>query len=296
MERRIEYPLPVGAEGTVSEFLRHRQGLSARQFRWLRDGGGLLLDDVRARADDRLEGHDHITIVWDNQEPFSVEPNELSFGVIYEDPDLLIVDKPAGMPVHPSQGHQQDTLAGAVTGHWLRNGERHRFRPIGRLDRETSGLMAIAKNAWSAWMLEKQQQTHGISRLYSAVTTGRFTHMKGTVGTPIGRMPGSIILRRTDAAGQTAVTDYTVAWEEGVYTGLYIHLTTGRTHQIRVHMASIGHPLQGDGLYGQKKEPDQPLALCSCKLCLMHPVLHVPMSWSRPPVWETYNLAVTKIS
>lgn len=291
MKRKIQYPIAESAHGSVMDFLKKEHGVSTRQVRGFRDAGNLLLDGKPVGMRDQIQGYQLLEIQWETEEPLSVEANDLPVEILYEDADILIVNKPSGMPTHPSLGHENDTLAGAVTGHWLRNNESHRFRPIGRLDRETCGLMVIAKSAWVALMLEEQQKNHRMYRSYTAIVQGHPERMTDCIQTPIGRVPGSIILRHTTPDGQIAVTDYKVECIMEKYTGVSLRLTTGRTHQIRVHMASIGHPLVNDGLYNTKEEPKGHLALCSTTLYLMHPVLRVPMQWKIEPIWKNFPIA-----
>lgn len=289
MKRSMRYNIQQGGSGSVGDFLKKEHGVSTRQIRAFRDAGNLLMDQRPVGMRDSIRGHEVLEIFWESEEACSVPPNDLPIEVVYEDADILIVNKPSGMPTHPSQDHEMDTLAGAVTAHWIRQGESHCFRPVGRLDRETSGLMLIGKSAWVTLMLEHQKQVRQLSRCYTAVVEGALRQMRGTVMAPIGRVPGSIILRQVVPDGQLAVTDYEVGHIMKNATGVYLRLTTGRTHQIRVHMASIGHSLINDGLYGcryDRNMADGHLALQSTGLYLVHPVTKQPMHWSLDPIWK----------
>lgn len=180
----------------------------------------------------------------------------LPLPIVYEDADLLVLNKPAGLPIHPSQNHYEDSLANAVMGYYHQQGEPFVFRCINRLDRNTSGLTLIAKNMLSAAILSQDVTTRDIHRTYLALVeadteAGQSLQEHGTVDAPIARVDGSTILREVNwQDGDRAVTHYWKLQEEGGIALLKLQLETGRTHQIRVHMRCIGHPLLGDDLYG----------------------------------------------
>ncbi len=199
-------------------------------------------------------------------------PSELAFEIIYEDKDLLAVNKSAGMPIHPSIEHHGDTLADAVYFYAQSRQEWYPYRCINRLDRDTSGLTIIAKNAYSSCILYNQMHDRKIHRIYYAIAEG-LTDACGTIDAPISRRDDSVIERVVDfSKGERAVTHYErLAYKNGL-SFLKIRLETGRTHQIRVHMRHIGHPLIGDFLYNPKDSHMKRQALHAGNLEFIHPV------------------------
>ncbi len=208
-------------------------------------------------------------------------PAKLEFSIVYEDKDLLVADKPAGMPVHPSIGHDKNTLANAVCYHAQQRHESYPFRCINRLDRDTSGMAIIAKNAYSSCILYEQMRERSIQRTYYAIAEG-MVPWEGTINAPIARKEHTILERAVDPAGEPAVTHFqTLARNNGLsYVKLW--LDTGRTHQIRVHMRHIGHPLIGDFLYNPNDSRMERQALHAGNLRFTHPVSGQPMQLAAP--------------
>lgn len=208
-------------------------------------------------------------------------PAELSVDIVYEDEDLLVVNKPAGMPIHPSMGHRQNTLANAVQHHAVQRQEYYPYRCVNRLDRDTSGLTIIAKNAYSSCILYEQMRKRAIHRIYYAIVQGN-TPASGTIHAPIARQKDSILARTVRADGEEAITHFqTLAGNEGL-SFLKLWLDTGRTHQIRVHMSYIGHPLIGDFLYNPKDSRMKRQALHAGNLDFTHPVTGRLLRFSAP--------------
>lgn len=186
------------------------------------------------REDCRRRSSDHIV------------PRPLPFPVVYEDEDLLVVNKPADMPIHPSQGNYENTLANAAAWYFKEKGESFVYRCINRLDRDTTGLLILARHAYSAALLSRMVSARQIKREYLAVVRGT-PDVSGIIDAPIGRKEGSTIERRVDFEhGEPARTHYELLYSEGGYSLVRLRLDTGRTHQIRVHMKYLGHPLPGD--------------------------------------------------
>lgn len=211
----------------------------------------------------------------------SIVPVWLPVSVLYEDEDLLVIDKPAGMPVHPSIGHETDTLANAVFYHAMQRHESYPYRCINRLDRDTSGLTIIAKNAYSSCILYEQMRERRIRRTYYAIADG-MTPDHGTIDAPIARQSNTILARTVDADGEPAVTHFqTLARKDGL-SFLKLWLDTGRTHQIRVHLCHIGHPLIGDFLYHKNDFRMNRQALHAGNLSFTHPVTEQQLQFSAP--------------
>ena len=230
------------------------------------------------KKNDRLSPGEELELTLPDPEPLDVVPQNIPLDVVYEDEDVIVVNKPVGMVVHPAPGHPDGTLVNALLYHCgdSLSGVNGVLRPgiVHRIDRDTSGLIIAAKNDRAHLTLAQQLQDHSLARTYAAVTVGGLKEDEGTIDAPIGRHPVDRKRMAVDwKNGKRAVTHYTVLGRYPGYTYVECRLETGRTHQIRVHMASIGHPLLGDVVYGSKK-PWPGLAgqcLHARKLRFVHP-------------------------
>ena len=233
---------------------------------------------VPLKKNDRLSSGEELELTLPDPEPLDVVPQNIPLDVVYEDEDVIVVNKPVGLVVHPAPGHPDGTLVNALLYHCgdSLSGVNGVLRPgiVHRIDRDTSGLIIAAKNDRAHLALAQQLQDHSLARTYEAVTVGGLKEDEGTVDAPIGRHPVDRKKMAIDRKnGKRAVTHYTVLGRYPGYTHVQCRLETGRTHQIRVHMASIGHPLLGDVVYGSKK-PWPGLAgqcLHARKLRFVHP-------------------------
>jgi len=211
-----------------------------------------------------------------------IPPVYAPFDIVYEDEDILVVDKPANMPVHPSLNHYENTLATAVCYYFTKQDIPYTFRCVNRLDKNTTGLTILAKHMLSSAILSQEVAVKNIKREYLAIVTGE-TEEIGTIDAPIGRKDTSTIERQIDYEhGERAITRYHKIDTKNGYTLLSLVLETGRTHQIRVHMSSIGHPLIGDFLYHPTSNELPRQALHSHKLEFIHPITGQPMSFVAP--------------
>lgn len=280
---------------TVGSYLR-KSGYSRHLLTHLKQTPeGILINGIPVFTNRKLSPGDHLRVFLQEEETARVRPQPdqqpLPFPIIYQDEDLILVDKPAGMAVHPSLGHHGTTLADAAAQYFSHIQQPFVFRCINRLDRDTTGLLILACNALSASLLSAQMKLRQIHRTYLAVAEG-IAPEYGILDAPIGRVPGSLVERRIDPVnGQQAVTCY-----RRLATGTYrlpsgdlqdcslmqIHLKTGRTHQIRVHMASMGHPLAGDTLYNPGTRLLKRQGLHSCLLEFLHPITGSPMRFFSP--------------
>ena len=256
---------------TVEELTR-----SAAQ-RLLEDGA-VTLNGRPLKKNYKTTPGDVLEVMLPDPEPVDVVPQNIPLDVVYEDSDVIVINKPVGMVVHPAPGHPDGTLVNALLYHCgdSLSGINGELRPgiVHRIDRDTSGLIIAAKNDKSHLALAEQLQDHSLARVYEAIAVGGFREDSGTVNTPIGRHPVDRKRMAIDPRnGRHAVTHWSVLERFSGYTHIQCRLETGRTHQIRVHMASISHPLLGDVVYGNKK-PYAGLAgqcLHARKLKFIHP-------------------------
>lgn len=268
MSDRIEYTVGPEDEGmTLGQLARRRLGLSAsllRQIKWLPDG--ILLDGERVFVSIRPKKGQVMSLSQGREESSKgIIPRRGKLDIPYEDGLMLIIDKPGGVAVHPSPGHPDGTVANFVVGMFEERGQNMVFRAINRLDRGTSGLMCVAKSKHAAGVLENALHEGHITRRYLAVCQGAPCPPKGVIDLPIGLEEGRGIKRRVDfEGGQRAVTHYETLETHGGRSLIALQLETGRTHQIRVHMAHMGCPLVGDFMYGEEIEGFDRVALHSC--------------------------------
>lgn len=266
---------PELAGTEVNTLLRRTLGLSGtvlRRIKWLEDG--ITLDGARVNVRVRAkEGQTLAVRLTDPELTSGVAPIPGPLDIVYEDWDLIVLNKAPGVLVHPGHGHFHDTLGNFLMYHYKMTGDESDFHPVHRLDKGTSGLLAVAKHPFAQEKLKGQLHTGGFRRTYLAVCDGAPPAPSGTVDAPIGPVDGSLMARRVRPDGKPARTHYRVLRSCGPRSLLELELETGRTHQIRVHMAHLGCPLTGDFLYGMEDASliSRP-ALHSAKLELAHPV------------------------
>lgn len=224
----------------------------------LLEGGNIFCNGSNTEKNYRLRANDLVEVTIPKPVPLQLEPQSIPLEICYEDADLLVVNKPKGMVVHPAPGNPSGTLVNALLAHCgsSLSGINGIIRPgiVHRIDKDTSGLLIVAKNDFAHQKLAAQIKEHSFTREYEAVVHGGFTEDKGTVDAPIGRHPvDRKKMAVTQKGSRRAVTHYRVIERYREFTHLRLRLETGRTHQIRVHMAYIGHPVVGDPVYGPKK-------------------------------------------
>ena len=226
---------------------------------------------------------DTLTItISENESSENIVPTALPLDIVFEDEDLLIINKSADTPIHPSQGNYDNTLANAVAYYYAQKNEPFTYRCINRLDRDTTGLLILAKHMYSASLLSNMVQNREIHREYLAIATGCVSK-EGVIEAPIGRVDGSTIERHVDYEnGDYACTHYKCLSFQNGYSLVSLKLATGRTHQIRVHMKHIGHPLPGDFLYNPDYAVINRQALHSYRLEFIHPITNKKMEFTAP--------------
>lgn len=281
--REVYYTvMPEEDKRTVERVLR-RRGLSHALLVQLKARpDGLTLRGAQVYTNHVLRVGDILRVrVYETTPNETITPVSLPISVIYEDEDILIIDKPAGMAVHPSQGNRDNSLANALAARYVAQGQPFVFRAIGRLDKNTSGLVLLAKNALSACLLSPTAAQRTVQREYLALCAG-YLPPQGIIDAPIGRADGSTIAREVRADGDRAVTHFErISYKKGVSLAR-IWLDTGRTHQIRVHMAYLGHALLGDFLYNPTDHRTPRHALHAARLTLVQPVTKQPLSFCSP--------------
>lgn len=265
--RELEYTVEEYFEGKkLISFLRGHIKISVRLLRSLkRIDGGIKVNGSHARTVDIIHAGDRVTLTIHEDESSSI-PIDYPLTVVYEDEDVLVIDKPAMLPMHESHNHQGDTLANAVSGYLGKKGKSLSFRAVGRLDKGTSGLVICALNSHAAARL-----SGNFEKTYYAISTGHYDGV-GTIDKPIYRPDPIKTYRTADDRGDRAVTHYKVLESGKNYSLLEINLETGRTHQIRVHFAYLGTPLYGDRMYGEEHPLIERQALHCGRLSFTHPV------------------------
>ena len=257
---------------------RCAENLSRSAAQKLIEEGAVTRNGKKGKKNDKLNVGDAIEYEIPEAKPVDIQPTEMKLDIVYEDEDLLVINKPKGLVVHPAAGHQDDTLVNGLLyalGDDL-SGINGELRPgiVHRIDKDTSGLLAVAKNDLAHAMLASQLKDHTMARTYEAIVCGSFREDSGTVDAPIGRHPSD---RKkmcvTERNSKHAVTHWEVVARYRGYTHIRCKLETGRTHQIRVHMAHIGHPILGDLVYGRKKPElgQDSQCLHAGALCFQHP-------------------------
>lgn len=288
MNRVLTYEITAEQAGTkIGDFLR-RAGYSRHVIIHLKKTeNGILLNGEWAYVGQFLKEGDHLEIrIIESEASEQIVPAELPLDIIYEDEDLLIINKPADMPIHPSINNYDNTLANALMWYYQQKGETFVYRCINRLDRDTTGLLIVAKNMLSGGILSDMSKKREIHREYLAIAEGEVPQ-EGVIDAPIARKEESVIERCVDfEKGDRAVTHYWRLDYRNGYSLVRLKLETGRTHQIRVHMKYIGYPLTGDYLYNPDYRILDHQALHSWKLAFRHPVTGAQMQFKADPLWK----------
>ena len=285
MDKILTYTITSQEAGMqVLEFLRSK-GFSRHILTSMKpDKEALLVNGVRAGGRSILKEGDFFRVrVMETATTEGIVPASLPLNILYEDEDILVLNKPSDMPVHPSIGNYTNTLANAAAFYFQERGEFCPFRCINRLDRDTSGLTIVSKHLVSGSILSDMTKYREVHREYLAIARGSVTPSEGTIQAPLGRKEGTIIERTVDwEHGEDAVTHYKVVKEANGHSLVSLRLETGRTHQIRIHMKYLGYPLIGDYLYNPDMEYMTRQALHSHHMEFTHPITGEHMSFTAP--------------
>jgi 23S rRNA pseudouridine1911/1915/1917 synthase len=275
----LEYVVPPEEEGFVLRTILQKRMMISRKLlsRLKMTEQGITVNGERKYIDIKVKAGDLVAVRMVQEESDDIMPQDLPLHILHEDEELLVLNKEAGMIVHPTHGHYLNTIANGVVYYWQQRGVQYRFRPIHRLDQETSGTLAIAKNPYVHQQISEQMIAHEVKKEYVALVHGVVSSDAGTIHEPIDRDPESPHIRIVTPSGYDAVTHYRIEQRFAKATLVRLWLETGRTHQIRVHMKHLGHPLLGDKMYVRenadlsKPEPIDRQALHAATLGFTHP-------------------------
>lgn len=284
MQRIFTYTIHKNFAGKpVIAVLRNHFQMSSSIIKTLKNTeNGIMVNGSSRRVDFILTPGDQLRLTLADGKSENIVPAKVDFEIVFEDEDLVIINKPSGVATHPSQGHYDNTLANGLMYYFAQKNEPYTFRAVNRLDKDTSGLLCTTKNSYAHSRLCAELHKR-FERRYLAIVEGSLTK-PGTIDSPIARCADSMLERCVSPEGQPAVTHYRPLKTYRDFTLTELRLETGRTHQIRVHMASIGHPLLGDWLYGKEDKTLFPrTALHSSYIRFPHPVTGKPMEFTAPP-------------
>ncbi len=292
------FTIPTENQGTrLDVLLADTLPLTRSAAQSLMENGAVLVNQTTVAKNYRIRGGEVVEVRIPDAAPCEAVAQDIPLDIVYEDDYLLVVNKPKGMVVHPAAGHADGTLVNALLAHCGNSlsGINGIMRPgiVHRIDKDTSGLLIVAKNDAAHQGLAEQIKVHSFTRMYEAVVVGHLKESEGTVDAPIGRHPvDRKKMAITPKNSKSAVTHYRVLAEYPGYSHVQLKLETGRTHQIRVHMASLGHPVAGDTVYGSKKPPNGLDGQClhAKEIGFVHPVLDKELYFTSelPPYFTAF--------
>lgn len=273
MDNSLIYVVSIKESGLkLQNYLNDVKKLSQRFIRTSVREGRVTINNKSARLNTKLKSEDVIKIRLDKEEEQNITPENIDLDIVYEDFDIVVVNKPPRMVVHPTKSHMSGTLANGLLYHFKENNEKCIVRLVNRLDMDTSGLVLVAKNQFAHMALARDMKEDTFKKEYIAVVHGNIDKMSGTINLPICRAEGETLKRVVGPSGQESITHYEVIERYQNADVVKLTLETGRTHQIRVHLSHIGHPIFGDVLYGkQELEYINRQALHACRLTFPHP-------------------------
>jgi len=267
----------------VKEVLKAYFNISERLLLRLKNTQNILLNSTPTYVSAKVHAGDTIQVLIDFIEDNSnIVPCKMDLDIIYEDECYIVLNKPPHIAIHPSILHYDNSLSNGVRYYFDSINLHKKIRPVNRLDKDTSGLVVFAKNEYIQECLVSQMKTKEMKKTYIAICAGTFNEKSGTINKPIARKPGSIIERCIDSSGDTAITHYKVLNECNNISVVECILETGRTHQIRVHLSSIDHPILGDTLYGNESPLANRQLLHAYKLEFIHPITRKKVCYTAP--------------
>ncbi|MBU5483549.1 RluA family pseudouridine synthase [Clostridium sp. MSJ-11] len=274
MSSKLNFLFEKDEEMPLKEYLKFHLKLSSRLIR-----GAIREDRIRVNGEIvklsyKLKNGDSIDISIQKDEEQNIEPEKIDLDIVYEDEDIIVINKTYGMVVHPTKSYPNGTLANGLLYYFKSSGQNCIVRLVSRLDMDTSGLILVAKNQFAHMALARDMGEDSFKKWYLAVAHNKFTEKEGTINLPIYRTGGESIKRIVDHRGQESITHYKVIEEYTAGSLVQVLLETGRTHQIRVHLSRLGNPLYGDSLYGEEYDDDLLInrqALHAYKLSFPHP-------------------------
>lgn len=257
----------------IKEVLKTKLEISDRLLLKLKNNNKILLNGSPCNVKSFVQPNDIIEVLLDNEEDNSnIVPTKMSLNILYEDDSMLVLNKPAGLPVHPSMLHYDNSLSNGVRYYFDSINLKKKIRPVNRLDKDTSGIVIFAKNEYIQECLVRQMKNNTFIKEYIAICNGVFKNLSGTINAPIARKPNSIIERCVRDDGDYSITHYNVLKSNSNLSVVHVILETGRTHQIRVHFSYIGNSILGDTLYGNSSDLISRQALHSSKVSFIHPI------------------------
>lgn len=263
---------------TIKQVLKEEFHISERLLKKLKNEKQIYVNNLSVSINTSFKFNDVISVCLDfEEESENIVPTKMKLNILFEDDALLIVNKPAGIPVHPSMDHYSDSLSNGIMHYFNSIGLKRKIRIVNRLDKNTSGIVISAKNEYVQECLITQMKNHSFQKEYLAVLEGLLDKKSGTINAPIDRKANSIIERQVSPDGQESITHYKVLKEYSNYSLVHFILETGRTHQIRVHCNYIGHPILGDSLYGKSSNLIDRQALHAYKVTFIHPITNKKM-------------------
>lgn len=285
MNRVIDYIIDEAGDGLRIEQYLRRKGYSGQNLAEIkRMPQSVLVNGEHYYMKQELNTGDHLSIhICETKCSEKIPPVQIPLDIVYEDEDIIVINKPADMPIHPSLNNYTNSMANALAWYYQEQGKPFIFRCCNRLDRDTSGLTVVAKHLVSGNILSDMVRRRDIHREYLAIVRGHVSPEAGTINAPLARKPGTIIERTVDwEQGETAITHYRLVEERNGHSLVSLRLETGRTHQIRIHMKYLGYPLIGDYLYNPDMEYIGRQALHSHRLSFTHPITGEPMEFTAP--------------
>lgn len=275
----------------IKEVLKTKFEISDRLLLKLKKNNLIFLNGSVANIKEPINSNDMVEISLDyDEDNTNIVPVKMALKIVFEDDWLLILNKPAGYPIHPSMLHFEDSISNGVKYYFDSIKLHKKIRPVNRLDKDTSGIVIFAKNEYAQECLVRQMKQNEFVKEYIAVCCGKFDSLVGTVNAPISRKDGSIIERCVNQNGDYAVTHYDVVQSNSNMSVVHLRLDTGRTHQIRVHMSYLGHSIVGDTLYGTASDLINRQALHSSSVTFYHPVTKQRLSFTAPLFDDMNNL------